>query len=154
MRPACPLCDKLARLGELPADEVVWQTPRVVAFLGPWQFYHGYCVLVSRRHVTEIHRPPDDDRRGLFDDLCQLCRAIESAFRPRKLNCESLGNQVPHLHWHVFPRYESDPNRLQAPWLDITRAEGDAAFRQRLTTGPTGRAETAERIRRGLAGQS
>jgi diadenosine tetraphosphate (Ap4A) HIT family hydrolase len=147
---ACPLCDRLARPA---ADDIVWQTPRAVAFLGPWQFYQGYCVLVARRHVAELHHQPDDERHGYFDDLCHLSRAIEAAFRPRKLNCESLGNQVPHLHWHLFPRYESDANRLQAVWLDIARAESDPSFRQRLATGPIGPSETAERIRRELAAQ-
>jgi diadenosine tetraphosphate (Ap4A) HIT family hydrolase len=58
---------------------------------------------------------------------------------------------VPHLHWHLFPRYEADPNRLQAVWLDIARAESDASFRQRLMSGPISRAETVERIRRHLS---
>ena len=76
---------------------------------------------------------------------------METAFRPRKLNYELLGNQVPHLHWHLFPRYESDPRHLQAVWLDLARADADPAERRRLLTGPATRAETAERLRRQLA---
>ena len=41
-------------MGRLPHDEIVWQFPHSVAFLGAWQFYHGYCVLVSRGHTTEL----------------------------------------------------------------------------------------------------
>jgi diadenosine tetraphosphate (Ap4A) HIT family hydrolase len=151
MTAACPFCDKLARLGEMPADELVWQTPTTVVLLGPWQFYHGYCILVARRHATELHHLPADERHAILDDLCHLTAAIESEFRPRKLNCELLGNQVPHLHWHVFPRYETDPNNLQAVWIDIAQADSAHAERQRLLTGPTSREETAERIRRRLA---
>jgi diadenosine tetraphosphate (Ap4A) HIT family hydrolase len=146
----CSLCDRVARLHDVPADDIVWQRPSSIAFLGPWQFYHGYCVLVARQHVREPHHQPDADRRALFDDLCTLAEAIESAFRPRKLNFESLGNQVPHLHWHLFPRYESDPRHLQAVWLDIARAESDEVERQRLVTGPMSRAETTAVIRRHL----
>jgi diadenosine tetraphosphate (Ap4A) HIT family hydrolase len=153
LTPACHFCDRLARLGELPAGELVWQFPHSVALLGPWQYYHGYCVLVARAHAAELHRLPDDDRRGVFDELCLLARAVEAGFRPRKLNCELLGNQVPHPHWHLFPRYESDPNRLQAVWLDIARAESDPAERRRLSTGPIHRAETAALIRRHLESQ-
>ena len=148
----CPLCDKLSQLVDLSAGEVVWQARSAVAFLGPWQYYHGYCVLVARRHAGELHHLSDEDRREYLDDLCTLSRAVEAAFRPRKLNYELLGNQVPHLHWHLFPRYESDPNRLNAVWLDVARAETDPALRQRLATGPISRAETADRIRRQLAG--
>jgi diadenosine tetraphosphate (Ap4A) HIT family hydrolase len=147
----CPFCEKLARLADLQADELVWQFPHSIALLGPWQCYHGYCILVARRHATEMHQLPDADRRGYFDDLCRLAAAVEQAFRPRKLNCELLGNQVPHLHWHLFPRYDSDPNHLQAVWLDIARADADRVERRRLETGPTTRQETAERLRRHLA---
>jgi len=148
----CTLCEKVTRLGELPPDEVVWQARSAVAFLGPWQFYHGYCVLIARSHATELHHLPDHDRRDYLDDLATLARAVEAAFRPRKLNYELLGNQVPHLHWHLFPRYESDPNRLQAVWLDIARAETNPAARERLTAGPVNRTETIDRIRRYLPG--
>jgi diadenosine tetraphosphate (Ap4A) HIT family hydrolase len=146
----CPFCDKLSRLGELPADELIWQSRNSVVLLGPWQFYYGYCILVARKHAVELHHLPADERREYFDDLCRLAAALESEFRPRKLNYELLGNQVPHLHWHLFPRYESDPNHLQAVWLDIAKAENNPAERRRLETGPRSRADTAERIRRRL----
>src|SRR5262245_25572355 len=110
MATPCPFCDKLARLDALPADELVWQSPRSVVLLGPWQFYQGYCVLVARTHATELHHLPDADRREYFDELCRLARAVEAAFRPRKLNYELLGNQVSHLHWHLFPRAAADPD--------------------------------------------
>ncbi len=154
MTPACHFCARLARLDELPAGEVVWQFPHSVALLGEWQFYHGYCVLVARTHATEPHHLPGDARRGHFDELCRLARAVEAALRPQKLNYELLGNQVPHLHWHLFPRYESDPNHRQPVWLDVARAESDPADRRRLSAGPAGRAETTARIRRQLESQT
>jgi diadenosine tetraphosphate (Ap4A) HIT family hydrolase len=150
----CPFCDKLARLvrlADLPADELIWQTPNSVVLLGPWQFFHGYCILVARKHVAELHHLNSDERNAFVDDLCRLAAAIEAEFQPRKLNCELLGNQVPHLHWHLFPRYRSDVNHLQAVWLDIHRAESDSTWRERLLTGPSSRLETVDRIRRRLA---
>ena len=76
-----------------------------------------------------------------------MAGAIEDCFRPHKLNCELLGNQVPHLHWHVFPRYADDPDTLRPVWLALDRAERSEAERTRLQTGPEGRAKTAERLR-------
>jgi diadenosine tetraphosphate (Ap4A) HIT family hydrolase len=58
------------------------------------------------------------------------------------MNYELLGNQVPHLHWHLFPRYRDDPNRLQPVWLALDRAERDPELRRRLETGPTERPAT------------
>src|SRR5262245_16497583 len=113
----CPFCQKLARLEALADDELVWQFPHSVALLGSWQFYHGYCLLVARRHARELSQLSDADRRAFLDEMCLLARAVEEAFRPDKLNYELLGNQVPHLHWHLFPRRRSDPDALKPVWL-------------------------------------
>ncbi len=128
----CPLCRKLTALHELPTEEVVWQFPHSVAFLGPWQYYRGYCVLVARRHARELSRLADPERRAFLDEMCLLARAIETGFQPLKLNYELLGNQVPHLHWHLFPRGSADPDRLRAVWFALDRAEQDPAEAQRL----------------------
>ena len=142
MSDVCPFCQKLASLDDLPAGEVVWRFPHSVALLGTWQFYDGYCVLVSRHHARELSELPDDVRRAYLDEMCLLARAIERAFRPHKLNYELLGNQVPHLHWHLFPRSASDPARLSPVWLALDAAERDEAERLRLQTGPRDRSNT------------
>ncbi len=147
MAVACSLCDKLHKL---PADDVVWQFPYSVALLGPWQYYTGYCILVARSHHTELHRMPISERAAFFQEMTLLGQAIDMAFQPRKLNCESLGNQVPHLHWHLFPRRADDPDTLKAVWLALERAECDAVEKLRLQTAPSTRAEIVTRLRNTL----
>jgi diadenosine tetraphosphate (Ap4A) HIT family hydrolase len=144
---SCPFCRKLADLDALPREEIVWRFPHGVALLGPWQVYHGYCLLVARRHATELSDLNEDERRAYLVEMCLLARAIGEAFRPRKLNYELLGNQVPHLHWHLFPRYDHDSDALKPVWLALDRAERDDDLRRRMETGPKDRAATAEEIR-------
>lgn len=146
----CFFCEKLSRLHELPDDELVWQFPHSVALLGPWQTYMGYCVLISRRHATELFQLSDDGRRGYLDEMCLLARAIEQAVRPRKINYELLGNQVPHLHWHIFPRQEADPEHTKPVWLAIERAERNPAERTRLQSGTRSRPETVSALRQAI----
>ncbi len=45
-----------------------------------------------------------------------MAEAIYAAVKPLKLNYECLGNAEPHVHWHVFPRYESDELRRSPVW--------------------------------------
>src|SRR5262245_42356030 len=97
---SCLFCRKLVTLDALAAEELVWQFPHGVVLLGTWQYYHGYCLLVSRRHATELSQLGDAERRGFLEEMCLVARAIQERFRPHKLNYELLGNQVPHLHWH------------------------------------------------------
>jgi diadenosine tetraphosphate (Ap4A) HIT family hydrolase len=149
-RSDCLFCRKLADLDALPPEEVVWRFPHGVALLGTWQYYHGYCLLIARRHATELSDLGAEERREYLVEMCLLARAIEEAFRPRKMNYELLGNQVPHLHWHLFPRYGHDADALKPVWLALDRAERDASERRRLETGPRDRAATADEIRRRL----
>ncbi|MBI1830235.1 MAG: HIT family protein [Planctomycetes bacterium] len=150
MNSACPLCDKLSRLLQLPDDEFVWQFPFSVALLGSWQFYTGYCVLVARPHHAELHHMPSQVRAAFFEEMTLLARTIESVFQPRKLNCESLGNQVPHVHWHLFPRRVDDPEHLKPVWVALDRAERDEAEKRRLQTASLSRLEIASRLRDAL----
>src|SRR5260370_36701739 len=128
----CLLCDKLARLPGLPADDVVWQFAYSVALLGPWQYHTGYCILVSRSHATEMHQLPANQRSAFLEEMVTLTQAIEMAFKPRKMNCELLGNQVPHLHWHLFPPRHDDPEPLKAVWLPLYTVELVYAVRRRI----------------------
>lgn len=150
MQADCHFCGKLASLATLPAEEVVWQFPNALALLGPWQFYTGYCILVARTHVRELHHMSDAVRRGYFEEMCLLSRAIETAVQPLKLNQELLGNQVPHVHWHLFPRFADDPERLRPVWLALDRAEHDPAEKQRLQSGRRNRMETTRLLRQHL----
>jgi diadenosine tetraphosphate (Ap4A) HIT family hydrolase len=48
--------------------------------------------------------------------LIAVGKTLERVVKPLKLNYECLGNQEPHVHWHVFPRYAEDPLRLAPVW--------------------------------------
>ena len=55
---------------------------------------------------------------------CRFCRGerpaadhkVAALYTPRKINYELLGNQTPHIHWHVIPRLADDPAPLEAVW--------------------------------------
>jgi diadenosine tetraphosphate (Ap4A) HIT family hydrolase len=142
----CPFCRKLADPDGWPAADVVWTFPHSVAVLGPWQFYTGYCLLVSRKHAAELSQL-GSARLSYLADMALLAEAIEACFDPHKLNYELLGNQVPHLHWHLFPRYAGDPDRLRPVWFALEKADADPVEKKRLETGAVPRAEAANRLR-------
>ena len=148
--PDCPLCWKIETIDEFGASEIVWRFPHSVALLGTWQFYQGYCILIARRHATELCELPTDERRAYLDEMCLLAQAIRMCYQPHKLNYELLGNQVPHLHWHLFPRYLDDADRLHAVWLAVERATDDEVWRRRMETGREERATTVANLRQAL----
>lgn len=146
----CVFCSQLANLPRATPEDLIANLPHSVVLLGPWQFYQGYCVVVFRRHAAELSQLPEEERLGYYNDMCRVAGAIEDCFQPRKLNYELLGNLVPHLHWHLFPRYESDPEVLRPVWLALDRAERDPAEKQRLQSGLLARAAIADALRKKL----
>jgi diadenosine tetraphosphate (Ap4A) HIT family hydrolase len=148
---SCPFCQKLARLGELGDDEVIAPLAHSVVLLGPWQFYRGYCIVVARRHATELSGLSATERPGYLDEMCRVAKVLEDCFHPHKLNYELLGNQVPHLHWHLFPRYRDDPEALKSVWLALERADRDPVEKERLQGAAITHSETARIIREKLS---
>jgi diadenosine tetraphosphate (Ap4A) HIT family hydrolase len=135
--------------GEAPrADHKVAELSQTIAYLHDDQFFPGWTILVLKRHAAELFELTADERARMMDDVTKTAAALRTIWTPRKINYELLGNQVPHLHWHLFPRSREDPEALKPVWLALDRAERDEAERRRLETGPVDRAATLERLRR------
>ena len=68
----------------------------------------GFCRVIWNHHVAEM----TDLTYGEREHLMSLVFAVEEAIRhvmcPDKVNIAALGNMVPHIHWHVIPRYKDD----------------------------------------------
>ena len=86
--------------------------------IGDFQFYKGYTLFLCKNHVTELHELPHDFRRKYLSEMSLVAEAVYSAFKPDKLNYELLGNTdvFKHCHWHIFPRYSSDPEPTKPVW--------------------------------------
>jgi diadenosine tetraphosphate (Ap4A) HIT family hydrolase len=64
---------------------------------------------VSKRHVVEPYELPREERLAFWEETIIVARALAFLYEPVKMNYEIHGNVVPHLHVHLYPRYEGDP---------------------------------------------
>ena len=81
------------------------------------QMYRGHGVLVfDPRHVTRLAELTSAEWHAYAADLQRVAAAITTVCEPDHMNVESLGNVMPHLHWHVIPRYKDDPRWRQPIW--------------------------------------
>ncbi len=86
------------------------------AYLFEDQFFAGWTVVVLKRHATELFDLTKEERSGLIEEVSAVASALATMFEPIKLNYELLGNQTPHIHWHVIPRLENDPAPREPVW--------------------------------------
>jgi diadenosine tetraphosphate (Ap4A) HIT family hydrolase len=97
--------------------------------------YPGFCRVIWNDHVREMSDLPDADRLLLNDAVWRLETAVREVMGPDKVNVASLGNVVPHLHWHVIPRYADDVHFPNPVWGAAVREPDEktlAARRERL----------------------
>jgi diadenosine tetraphosphate (Ap4A) HIT family hydrolase len=86
-------------------------------YLGKNQTYRGHCSLIfDLRHASRPDQLTAEEWTAYCADLFAAQRAVVSVTRPDHINVESLGNVVPHLHWHIIPRYVGDPRWGMPIW--------------------------------------
>jgi diadenosine tetraphosphate (Ap4A) HIT family hydrolase len=82
------------------------------------QFFPGYALLFTKEHVTELFHLDLAVRSGLMEEVSRVARALYDTFSPAKINYELLGNMVPHIHWHIVPRFASEPLWPRPIWAE------------------------------------
>ena len=105
----CPLC----------ADHggtLLWHDAqlRIVRVADP--DYPGFCRVIWQAHVREMTDLAADERQRLMAVVFAVESVVRACFAPDKINLASFGNMVPHVHWHVIPRWHDDRHFPEPVW--------------------------------------
>ena len=116
---ACPLC-------RMDGDEIVlWQDRQCRVIAAPLAGYPAFCRVIWDEHVREVTDLSPEQRAHLMTVVWTVEEVLRELLHPDKINLASLGNLVPHLHWHVIPRFADDTHFPDAIWA-IPRRSGVA----------------------------
>ena len=118
MTTGCPFCE-----GD--GGEVLWRDASCRVVLTPEPFA-GFCRVIWNEHVRELTDLDPRDRTHLMTVVFAVEAALRARLSPLKVNVASLGNQTPHVHWHVIPRFADDSHFPHPVWGERQR---DAAPR-------------------------
>lgn len=106
---SCEMCES-TRPQEDQYGTVIYSTPEVDAVLQRARIQPGYTLVIWRgRHVVEPYELSDDEAARYWQTVHKVAKALAQHYRPLKMNYETLGNTVPHLHTHLLPRFVQDP---------------------------------------------
>ncbi len=127
--PPCIFCDILA--GKAPAS-FVFQDELCAAFMDIHPVNPGHVLVVPHRHA-ELLTMLDLDSAGR---MMQVALIVDAALRRSDIPCEGVnlfladgriaGQEVPHVHLHVIPRYHGDGHHLRfspAYFTTVTEAK-------------------------------
>lgn len=120
---ACEFCAS-------PGGALLWRNAlcRVVKVDEP--DYPGFCRVILNRHAREMTDLEPGDRAALMSVVWSVEEAVRETMRPDKMNLASLGNMVPHVHWHVIPRFADDRHFPGPIWAPPRRERAAVAERE------------------------
>ncbi len=126
-QPPCPFCIIVS--GNDPRAKVVYQGQHVTAFFPLQPATRGHTLIVPNRHVADLTDITDVESRQLGAAIRRTAKAVRSSVSPDAMNIiQSTGSAatqtVPHVHFHVVPRWVDD--RMELSWPEDV-AEDDAA---------------------------
>jgi diadenosine tetraphosphate (Ap4A) HIT family hydrolase len=139
-RPACELCREAG--GALVFQSAQWRVIRAQDDAFP-AFYR----VVWRAHVAEWSDLSLADQAALMAAVGAVERVLRDALAPTKVNLASLGNVVPHLHWHVIARFDWDSHFPAPVWAAPVREVVPAPVTRLRTSLP----ELDARVARAVA---
>lgn len=105
----CPFC-------QTDGGELLWRDTSLRVVLADEAGYPGFCRVIWHAHVAEMSDLSPAEQQHVMRAVFALERAQRKILAPDKVNLASLGNQVPHVHWHVIPRYRDDPHFPGSVW--------------------------------------
>jgi diadenosine tetraphosphate (Ap4A) HIT family hydrolase len=110
----CPLCE-----GD--GGDLVWSNHQLRVILANEPEFPGFCRVIWAKHITEMTDLAIEDRSLLMRTVMKVEQVIIDVMGPDKVNLAALGNMVPHLHWHVIPRYKEDSCFPASVWSEKQR---------------------------------
>lgn len=106
----CVFCGIAA--GDVPAH-VVASDERAIAFLDARMAARGHCLVIPRRHVEHLWDSDEATALSVMRLAHETAALLHDKLRPdgltlRQNTGEASGQVVPHLHFHLVPRWRGD----------------------------------------------
>jgi histidine triad (HIT) family protein len=98
--------------GEIPG-RIVHEADDAIAFLDANPLARGHTLVIPKNHHERLDDVPAEEATGLYETLHDVVPAVEDAVDAPATtvafnNGEAAGQEVPHVHAHVVPRFEGD----------------------------------------------
>jgi histidine triad (HIT) family protein len=106
----CVFCKIIAK--QIP-NFTVYEDDNVLAFLDIFPHAKGHTVVVPKKHYENLVEMPIVEWQNIAVGLKKVSDKIQTALKPSGINIgindrSPAGQVVPHVHWHIFPRYDGD----------------------------------------------
>lgn len=102
---------------------LVWRGPQLRVIHADEPGFPAFYRVIWNAHVAEFSDLSELDRAHCMQAVAQVEQVLREQLTPAKINLAALGNQVPHLHWHVVARFAWDSHFPDAVWASARRGQ-------------------------------
>lgn len=110
--------------------ELLWENAQLRIIDVQDALYPGFTRIIWKAHVAEMSDLSAADQLALMQAVFHIERLQRELLQADKINLASFGNIVPHLHWHIIPRWKDDAHFPQAVWAALPDADDAARANQ------------------------
>ncbi|MFH1789794.1 MAG: HIT family protein [bacterium] len=94
-------------------SHVIYEDDHALAFLDIFPHAKGHAVVVPKKHYENMEEMPTEQLEKLIGAIQATMLKVKKALEPTGFNIgindgKSAGQVIPHVHWHVLPRYNDD----------------------------------------------
>ena len=107
---ACVFCDIVEGRS---AASIFFEDKFTLAFVDLRQFHAGHMLVIPRQHFADVRELDEASGAALMSTLVRVTRAVAAALPNEGLSLwhsigEAAFQEVPHLHFHIHPRFKQD----------------------------------------------
>ena len=110
----CPLCHPVG-------EDLIWEDDFCRVILVNDLHYPSFCRVILNRHTQEMTDLLPLERQRMMITVMKVETVLREVVQPDKINLASFGNMVPHVHWHVIPRWQGDRHFPEPVWGPVQR---------------------------------
>ena len=105
----CVLCQEVG-------GRLLWENDLVRIINADDANYPAFTRVIYQSHICEMSDLSPQQRQELMDYVWLIEEVQREVLEPTKINLAQFGTMVPHVHWHIIPRFKNDPHYPDAIW--------------------------------------
>ena len=75
-----------------------------------------WLKIFTQKHYKEFSECSSEEKLEILRVLDIIEKEMITFFQPKKINIASFGNYMPHVHWHIMARFETDSYFPEPMW--------------------------------------
>jgi len=135
----CIFCKIVA--GEIPSCNV-YEDELTIAFLDIGPLVKGHTLVIPRQHIDPLTAASTEILSACMQTVQRVMQALQKSLGADGVNLHqangaAAGQVVPHLHFHVVPRFANDGHHWNWKAQPYESPEAMQQLAQRITAGCT-----------------